>query len=128
MPPLDNTELGNELPAEKEFDENAEQPELVEKPVKKGSGLQFGNLDKEKKHDLSKLKVPAGHVVVRHFNHVDLANGQKMEDPTTNRLQVYDVATFDNLSKQKTSKEGTQLASQFELLGLNTQVLHDPRK
>ncbi len=89
--------------------------------------VSFGNQDKDKKYDLSKLNIPEGHYVVRHFSSVVLANGQKMEDPTTSRFQVYDKMTFENLSKQKV-KDGKQVASQFEALGLNVDVLHNPTK
>lgn len=87
--------------------------------------IEFGNKDKDKKYPLSKLKIPAGSVVVRHFNTVALANGQAMEDPTTNRFQVYDKVTFDNLSKMP-EKDGKQQKSQFQELGLNVDVLHIP--
>jgi hypothetical protein len=96
------------------------------KREKKGKGLQFGNQDKEKKYDLSRLNIPDGHVVVRHFGTVKLANGQEMEDPTTNRLQVYDEATYDALNKQGV-KDGKQTPSQFEVLGMNVDVLHLPK-
>jgi hypothetical protein len=91
------------------------------------AGIQFGNLDEEKKYDISKLKVPAGHYVVRHYSFVELQNGQKMEDPSSTRLQVYDQRTFKAMSEQ-TVKKGEQKISQFENLGYNVHVLHDPTK
>lgn len=99
---------------------------VEEKPKdkKKKGGLQFGNKDKDKKYDLSGIKVPADHVVVRHFSSVVLANGSEMEDPTSNRFQVYDRETFDALNAQPT-KGGKQQKSQFQELGLNVDVLHD---
>jgi hypothetical protein len=93
----------------------------------KKSALPFGNQDKEQKHDISKLKVPADHYVVRHFNTVKLQNGQDMEDPTSSRLQVYDQETFDNMSRQGV-KDGKQTPSKFAELGLNVHVLHDPNE
>ena len=98
-----------------------------EQSDKENNVLEFGNQDTEKKYDLSRLKVPDDHYVVRHFGTVKLANGQDMEDPTSSRLQVYDKQTFNALSHQKV-KDGTQSKSQFESLGINVQVLHDPAK
>jgi hypothetical protein len=89
------------------------------------TSFKFGNRDKDKKYDLSILKVPADCVVVRHFQMVALANGQQMEDPTTNRFQVYDKVTFDSMNSQNV-KNGKQEQSQFEQLGINVDVLHMP--
>lgn len=99
--------------------------ETEQEQTPKGNSLEFGNLDTDQKHSITKLKVPANHYVVRHFGTVKLANGQDMEDPTSSRLQVYDIRTFDAMSKQST-KDGKQQLSQFEKLGLNVDVLHDP--
>jgi hypothetical protein len=100
---------------------------ILEAEAPASTSFSFGNQDKEKKYDLSKLKVPEDHYVVRHFSSVELANGQKMEDPSTNRFQVYDKETFENLSRQPI-KDGKQVASQFNSLGLNVDILHDPTK
>lgn len=104
-------------------DEPAPPKEKKEK-VAKGS---FGNQDKDKKYDISGLKVPEDHYVVRHFNTVTLQNGQSMEDPTSSRFQVYDAETFNNYNTQHV-KDGKQLPSTFQQLGLNVDVLHNPEK
>lgn len=98
---------------------------MAKKAAKVETKKEFGNKDTDQKYDLSKLTIPDDHYVVRHFMNITLANGQQVEDPTTTRLQVYDKETFDNLSKQKV-KDGKQIGSQFENLGINVHVLHDP--
>lgn len=104
---------------------NAGEQAIEEKP--KAGKEKFGNQDKDKKHDISGLKVPKDHYVVRHFSTVALANGQSMEDPSTNRFQVYSQHDFKKLSEQSV-KDGKQVASQFNVLGLNVDILHDPTK
>lgn len=92
-------------------------------PKKKGDGHMFGNLDKEQK-----FKFPtqfADHVVVRHFNMVRLPSGVMTEDPGSNRIQYYELETFQNMAKQKVVN-GNQTPSQFEQLGIHYEVLHDP--
>lgn len=97
-----------------------------EPPVKAGATvLKFGNQDKNKKYDLSAMSIPANHFVVRHFGMIQLANGKFIEDESTSRIQVYDIETFNNL-KAQTIDKGKQKISQFENLGLNVDVLHDP--
>ena len=97
-----------------------------EPSVKAGATvLKFGNQDKQKKYDLSALSIPENHFVVRHFGMIQLANGKFIEDESTSRIQVYDRETFKNLQAQTIDK-GKQKISQFENLGLNVDVLHDP--
>lgn len=87
--------------------------------------IKFGNKDSEKKYDLSALNIPGDKFAVRHFEFLTLANGEKMEDPSTSRFQVYDQRTFNDLNRQ-IEKNGVQLPSKFQDSGLNVDVLHDP--
>jgi hypothetical protein len=112
-------------PAKSEQGEN--KPKAAPAKSEQGEALEFGNCDSAKKYSLKHLKVPANHYVVRHFGTVALASGQTMEDPTTNRFQVYDVQTFNKLREQPIKKD-IQQKSQFEELGLNVDILHDPTK
>lgn len=92
--------------------------------------MQYGNKDIEKKHDLSKIKgLRADRFIVRHFNHISLGDGQKIEDPTTSRIQVYDQQTFEAMSRMGehyVNGKQVQTQSQFQQAGLNVDVLHDP--
>ena len=87
--------------------------------------LQFGNKDTAQKYDLSKLKLSGDKYVVRHFGYVELGNGEKMQDPTTNRIQVYDKKTFNDMNRQP-EVNGKQGKSKFQQIGLNVDVLHNP--
>lgn len=87
--------------------------------------IKFGNKDIEKKYDLSALNIPSDKFAVRHFEFLTLANGEKMEDPSTSRFQVYDQRTFNDLNRQIV-RNGVQAPSKFEDIGLNVDVLHDP--
>lgn len=87
--------------------------------------IKFGNKDSEKKYDLSALNIPGDKYAVRHFEFLTLANGEKMEDPSTSRFQVYDQRTFNDLNRQ-IEKNGIQSPSKFQDCGLNVDVLHDP--
>lgn len=87
--------------------------------------VKFGNQDTEQKYDLSALKIAEDKFVVRHFEFLTLANGEKMEDPSTSRFQVYDQRTFNDLNRQPV-KDGKQMPSKFEDIGLNVDVLHNP--
>jgi len=87
--------------------------------------IKFGNKDSEQKYDLSALNIPADKYAVRHFEFLTLANGEKMEDPSTSRFQVYDQRTFNDLNRQ-IEKNGVQSPSKFQDCGLNVDVLHDP--
>lgn len=89
--------------------------------------LQFGNKDTAQKYDLSKLKLSGDKYVVRHFGYVELGNGEKMEDPTTNRIQVYDKKTFNDMNRQP-EVNGKQGKSKFQQIGLNVDVLHNPEE
>lgn len=89
------------------------------------SAIKFGNLDQGKKYDLSKLNTVGDKVIVRHFGFVELGNGDKIEDPTTNRFQVYDVKTFNDMNRQP-EVNGKQGKSKFQAIGLNIDVLHNP--
>lgn len=91
------------------------------------SELKFGNQDKEKKYDLSRIKTDGTKVVVRHFGYVELGNGEKMEDPSTNRFQVYDKKTFNDMNRQP-EVNGKQGKSKFQAIGLNVDVLHNPEE
>lgn len=91
------------------------------------SALQFGNQDKAKKYDISKLKTNGDKYVVRHFGYVELANGEKMEDPSSNRFQVYDKKTFNDMNRQP-EVNGKQGKSKFQAIGLNIDVLHNPEE
>lgn len=92
--------------------------------------MQFGNKDTDQKHDLSKIKnIQPSKYVVRHFNHVSLANGDKMEDPTTSRIQIYDKETFEKINAMRERNihgKTIQVPSMFQEAGLNVDVLHDP--
>lgn len=91
------------------------------------SALQFGNQDKAKKYDISKLNTNGDKYVVRHFGHVELGNGEKMEDPSSNRFQVYDKKTFNDMNRQP-EVNGKQSKSKFQAIGLNIDVLHNPEE
>ncbi|MEI8142839.1 MAG: hypothetical protein WCG90_08235 [Chitinophagia bacterium] len=89
------------------------------------STIKFGNLDQDQKYDLSKLNTLGDKYVVRHYGFVELGNGEKMEDPTTNRFQVYDTRTFNDMNRQP-EVNGKQGKSKFQAIGLNIDVLHNP--
>lgn len=89
--------------------------------------LQFGNQDKQQKYDISKLNTKGDKYVVRHFGFVELGNGEKMEDPSSNRFQVYDKKTFNDMNRQP-EVNGKQGKSKFQQIGLNLHVLHNPEE
>lgn len=94
-----------------------------DKATKKGK-TSFGNQDKEKKYDLSGLNIPADSVVVRHFSTISLMDGTPFEDPSTNRFQVYDQKTWQDLTTQRTDRNGKQMKSKLEEISATYQVLH----
>ena len=89
--------------------------------------LQFGNHDKQQKYDISKLNTKGDKYVVRHFGYVELGNGEKMEDSSSNRFQVYDKKTFNDMNRQP-EVNGKQGKSKFQQIGLNLHVLHNPEE
>lgn len=91
----------------------------------------FGNKDTEQNYDLSHLKGNwEEKFVVRHFSHMTDSVGEKHEDASTNRIQVYDQKTFNDLNADRfeTDSKGNQkqIPSKFAEMGLNIDVLHDP--
>ncbi len=87
--------------------------------------LKYGNQDKAQKYDISKLNTKGDKYVVRHFGYVELGNGEKMEDPSSNRFQVYDKKTFNDMTRQP-EVNGKQGKSKFQQIGMNVHVLHNP--
>ena len=89
----------------------------------------YGNQDKDHKYDLSDLRIRPNHYVVRHYDVSELPSGAQVEDPGSNRIQIYEKDVFENLSGQKVKgkgKKAEQTSSHFENLGLNVEILHKP--
>lgn len=87
--------------------------------------LQFGNKDKKQEYDLSALNATDDMYVVRHYDNVALPSGKIIQDG--NRFQVYDKETFARFNAQPVSKGGDQVQSPFNAIGLNVDVLHEPK-
>lgn len=62
--------------------------------------------------------------VVRHYNNIELPSGKVIQDG--DRIQVYDKETFNRLNAQSTVA-GVQTQSPFQAIGMNVDVLHEPK-
>lgn len=101
--------------------------EKIEKPIKPAaseSKEMFGNKDKDKKYPFDPKHAKS--CVVRHFRNEKLGSGAVVEDPGSSRIQFYEPDIYDKLSKQPVVN-GKQKLSEFQLQGLEVELLHDPR-
>lgn len=85
----------------------------------------YGNQDSNKLFKFDSKY--AGMVVVRHYNTETMSSGAKVEDPKSSRYQFYEPETWDDLTFQPII-DGKQVKSKIEAIGLNYEVLHDPKK
>lgn len=85
----------------------------------------YGN--KDEKQEYAFKPEFQDHFVIRHSKIEKLSSGAAVEDPNSVYYQFYEVDEFERMYEQKVRRDGVQVPSKFDNLGLTVTILHDPQ-